>query len=649
MMWLRKNVKRLICGLISVLSVLMVFNSMILYSYAEKAELATLEQDSDITIIVGYDTEIPKIVFISPDDEKYESDEQFDSVQKADKQIYYNIADARRGTWLVEYDKGKNKEITVDVLPWHRGITAKAFSFETEAADDKPLPYVKGKITADYGENRYNFIISAAVVDADGNIQNRIECYEGSAYGSDEYEFSFYPDLLPDGEYVLMAEVYAYDNTETEVRDTITATGKKLVIQGNTDAGESSCISIFCNITDSMADISFDASAQEIYCDEYVLMIYQGDSSNFLSKQQFYESQFTDHVIFEPDGGDITVQVNAKERYGSYISWSKTFKPEMPISLSIETPEITNELNAVVDFDAGENTYQGNIILGENTKRVQFNGKNKFQVSLETMDVNELEIQVTDDNVVYSINQRIAVDTIPPVIDIYGASDNMVCNDDKALFIGKTDAGTVLMCNNEKVELDADGNFSITMALADEVNDFRFEASDEAGNVTVRELHITRATVNKKIQHGKKGWLTLIISIGISALFALIIGGVTIIVRNKNAKKGKTTNTIVTALITLAVTLSASFAGFGGLQLYWHTKKDNELSGVSLIEMLHSLSTSEIVSKMDVSRQYVYSSIISFGIAALIAVILVVSLVVSKAIKKRRKKNGGAPKKDNKS
>ncbi len=358
-----------------------------LNAYAEESKLVSLDQNKDITIIVGYDTEKPKVAFISPSGKRYEKEEDFNQVADDEKSTYYNIASAEKGDWKIEYEKGKNKEITVDVVPWHKPITANSISFKTSFSTGYDLPFIQGKLNTEYEGRYYNYIISAAVKDADGNITNMIEIGNGSRSSENDYEFSIYPDVLPDGEYYLIAEVYAEDETGTEVHYTIEANGT-FIIAGNTIDGDPEALKIMCNITDSFIDVS---------------------------------------------------------------------------------------------FDSGEQIYYGRLIIGNKSKELKLSGSNKIQISLEPIEVNELELQIDSNDVTYSINGRIAVDNIPPVIDIYGASGNMTTKENKVVFVDKTEAAA-LMCSGENITLEEDGSFTVTKEVFDGENDFKFEAVDAAGN-----------------------------------------------------------------------------------------------------------------------------------------------------------------------
>ena len=166
---------------------------------AATGPLVTLERSMDITIIVGYDTEKPAVAFIAPNNKRYEKPEDFDQILEGDKTTYYCISGASSGDWTVEYEKGKNQEITIDVVPWHKNISVDSFSFTTEQKDDKPLPYINGKLNVTYGNGGYNYILSAVILDADGNITNSIKLCDGRGRSGDECDFSTYTDILPDG------------------------------------------------------------------------------------------------------------------------------------------------------------------------------------------------------------------------------------------------------------------------------------------------------------------------------------------------------------------------------------------------------------------------------------------------------------------
>lgn len=607
-----------------------------LNAYAEESKLVSLDQNKDITIIVGYDTEKPKVAFISPSGKRYEKEEDFNQVADDEKSTYYNISSAEKGDWKIEYEKGKNKEITVDVVPWHKPITVNSISFETSFSTGYDLPFIQGKLNAEYEGRYYNYIISAAVKDADGNITNMIEIGNGSGSSGNDDEFSIYPDVLPDGEYYLIAEVYAEDETGTEVHDTIEANGT-FIIAGNTTDGDPGTLKIMCDITDSFIDVSFDASGKDFNCDEYALIVTQEKSEDYLALQNYNDETFTDHILFDPADGNITVQINAKAGKGKYLTWSRTIIPEMPISASIDTPEITNELNAVISFDAGEQIYYGRLIIGNKSKELQLSGSNKIQISLEPMEVNELELQIDSNDVTYSINGRIAVDNIPPVIDIYGASGNMTTRENKVVFVGNTEAAA-LMCNGENITLEEDGSFTVTKEVFDGENDFKFEAVDAAGNNTVRNIHITK-TVNAgmKKEIGNNGLKILILTIAGAVLFAVALGVIAGSVSSRLERKGIKRKPFGVIFVAFMTMLSVLFMGLGIWQVYLHIQKKNEISGENLINLIQSVTTSDIASMIKDERAYLYNSFISFGIVLVCIIVIIIYTVLRSKLKKRKK------------
>lgn len=622
---------------IRVMTAVMVVLAILIGSLTASAAvgpLVTLESSMDITIIVGYDTEKPKVVFVAPGNKRYEKAEDFDEVIDGDNATYYYISSAASGDWTVEYEKGKNKEITIDVLPWHKSISIEKFSVTTQPTADRPLPSIKGSLTVNYANNYYKYIISAVQQDADGNITNRIELCQGSGYGgSEETTFETYPEILMDGQYTVMAEVYAEDNTGVEVRDSMLA-ADTLTISGNTTQGKEECLDIDCNITDGTVDIYFDPAAQECRCDEYALIIVQGDQR--LAEQLYNEESFSDHILFDPADGDITVQVNARDRDTGYISWSKTFKPTLPISLEIETEEITNSQTAVVSFDAGEGQYPGRIMLGEEKMELVWSGKNTAQIALENLEVNDLLIQVEDNNVCYSVTKRISVDTMPPYIDIYGAEGDMVTSEDIIKFTGKTDAEE-LSCNGEKVDCDEKGCFSITGKMDKDEKEFIFEASDSAGNITKRSIRVTRKSyVEAGKKKEKKGVMPLLITMGIAFFMAALTAGLSLLMIKKKEKKGVAVKPVPTVIGSFMVSAAVTLIGVGVWQLIMHLKLAKELTGESFVKLLKNSTMTEVAAKIDDKKNYLTSSIISFSVAAgLIIIMIVISIIKKKAQKKK--------------
>ena len=606
---------------------------------AATGPLVTLEQSMDITIIVGYDTEKPAVVFVAPNNKRYEKPEDFDGITEGDKATYYNISNASSGDWTVEYEKGRNKEITIDVVPWHKNISIESFSFTTSPAEDRPLQNINGKLLASYENGRFNYIVSAVVTGADGAIENCIELYNGSARGGDESEFSVYPEVLPDGEYKLQLEVYGEDSTGVEVHDSVISDAS-FTITGNTSQGEESCLKIYCDITDSTIDIDFDASSQEIRTDEYALIVFRNATGERISEMLYDQGSFSDHVIFDPADGDITIQINARDRDKGYISWSRTFKPEMPMSLEIETPEMTNDQNAVIRFDAGSETYQGRIIVGDTSNELMFTGSNTAQVSLESMETSELIVEIDAGNITYREKKVISVDTLPPYIDIYGAAGDMVTSEDKVRFAGKTNAVS-LTCNDVPVQCEDSGAFSFTADMDEDEKDFCFEASDNAGNVTVRNIHMTKkgvAAEDKTVKKEKKGKWPLIITLIISFLMALFTAVLSSVLLKRAEKKGRKRGTVRTVLCSFTISLICCFTGAGVWQLLMHFNASKKLSGSSLVSLLKDSPISAVAEKIDERQEYLFSSFISFGIAAALLIVLVVCLIVNRKL--RRRKNG---------
>ena len=631
----KSSIYIIICAVI--LPVLIIMCSI--SARGEEAPLVTLESQRDITIIVSYDREKPRVAFISPSGTRYENPEDFNQVVEGDNCTYYNIARAERGDWIIDYEKGANREVTVDVLNWHMPITANSLTFQEVQSEENELQNIEGYINVTYERHSYEYIISAAVKDSSGNIINMIEMYKGSGNPGSDTEFSIYPDMLPDGEYYLVAEVYAEDDSGTEVRDSIEASGV-FTISGNTSEGDADCLDVLCNLTDNYIDINFSVEGKNFSCEEYALIVMQDKLDDYLSLQSYEGDGFADHIIFDPEDGNIVVQVNARLSDGGYMSWTRTITHVMPANVTIETQEISNDLNAVISFDAGDETYYGNLILGDASEQLRLTGSSKIQVGLEAMNVNELEFQVDSNDVTYCITGRVSVDNMPPLLDIYGASDSMTTKEKTVVFVGCTEPGAALNCNGDSISPEADGSFTITLELADGENEFRFESVDDAGNSTVRIIHIIKTDAGKTVSAEKdNGIMTVLTAIGGAVLITALIGLIAGAVISRREKKGMKKNAFGAVLLSFFSILAVLFTGLGVLQLIMHFIRDGEISGDNLINLLQSASTSEIADIIREQRAYLYSSFISFGAALIIIIALIIYAIIRRS--KRKNRNNG--------
>ena len=616
--------------LTSIICIMSFFNTNTEF-FAATAELVTLDDTTDIVITVGYDAEEPKVAFISPNGDRYENDEDFDGVNRAANIIYYYISDARDGSWQIEYEKGSNANLDVKVLPWHKSISVTSLSF-VQAENE-----IECKYTVSY-DDYFDYKLYACVLDTSGNITNKILLDYGGASSTDsEISITAYTDDLPDGEYRLMLEAIAEDDAGAEVQDSFIC-DTPLTVSGHNAEGADKCLSVVYNVADHIVTVNFDGSMDEnLNADDFALIVTQDAATTRLSEQTFEENVFSDRVIIDDTLGNINVQVNASTPDGDkrFTTWKRSFAPNMPVTLSIDTDTKSNSQMAYITFDVGENAYLGRVILNDEVREVQLSGKGQMEVELEDMSTNEIAVQVDINGVSYEVSKRINVDTMPPLLELYGVSSNMTTSEDKIVFAGSTDKNAKLTCNGEKIKLNEDGTFSVTKEISDGENEFIFESTDNAGNGTMRKVVITKneskVVKNNKI---KTSIIRFLIALLGSTLFAIILAAVSKMRRNKS----ENSNIVGTFFITFNSIISLLFIGLGSWQLYTYFKIKDSLTGKKLVNLVENGTTNDILEKIDESKLYKLNSFISYGIAGVFIIVLIVGVCIIKRVRKSKKK-----------
>lgn len=193
------------------------------------------------------------------------------------------------------------------------------------------------------------------------------------------------------------------------------------------------------------------------------------------------------------------------------------------------------------------------------------------------------------------------------------------------------------MCNGDNITLEEDGSFTVTKEVFNGENDFKFEAVDAARNNTVRNIHITKtANTGMKKETGNNGFKILLLILAGSVLFAVVLGIISGSVSSRLERKGIKRKPFGVIFVAFMTMLSVLFMGLGIWQVYLHIQKKNEISGKNLINLIQSVTTSDIASMIKDERAYLYNSFISFGIVLVCVIVIIIYTVLRSKLKKRK-------------
>ena len=87
--------------------------------------------------------------------------------------------------------------------------------------------------------------------------------------------------------------------------------------------------------------------------------------------------------------------------------------------------------------------------------------------------------------------EQVAIDAVPPALDVLEPVDGAVVASAKVTFSGTTEPGSRVAVGEYEATVDAEGRWSLLLIAAEGANTVTFEATDAAGNTTVRTTSVT--------------------------------------------------------------------------------------------------------------------------------------------------------------
>ena len=621
---------------------------------AAESELVTLDWYTDITVIVSYDVSEPRIVLISPSGDRYTSDSQYTLVERARGVVYYHIADAEGGTWRIEYDKGGNTKLDVEVVPWIRPINAVAITVGALEKNSYGELTLNGTLTVEY-DGRYNYDLYAVKLDDAGNITTKLLLDESWSTGGETETFNVSLKNVPDGEYHLYAEAYVQLESGAELQSCVQSNAK-FTVDGNTATGDESCLTLACDLTENSLQIRFDGVDMEDRLTSAAIVVTQENVEDTLETATFSPDEvFEDSVLFDPADGVLTVQISGQGYSGKFYAWSRTVRPVLPLTIRFDTPEQTNAQNAAIFFDAGAEQFSGAIWRGESRQEVLFNGSGTMQVALEPMEVNELAVTVEQDGVSYRISHRVSVDSIPPSIDLYGVTDSMRTEEQSLLLVGQTESGATLLCNGMQVALDERGGFEVEQTLADGENTIRFEATDAAGNRAIRTVTVTKGVVGAAAETTRQsggerhtGGIPYVM-IGSFAGALLLFGALwfcAMLLRKKQKKTGEKRSPVLPLLAVFFGFASLVCAGLAVWQMMTASRLTDALQGDSLVQLIKNQSVSDTAQQIRTRNAAQNRGWLCVIVAGASLLLCLGFAILPPIIRKQRKKRQSKPRKE---
>jgi len=601
---------------IMVLCLSLWINAVPVQAAPKQEEIVTTEEQGDLTVLFTFDAEVVDIVFISPTGQRKAKGDS--DVEYAGDKLWctYRIVDAQAGTWKVEYELGRNSEITFDIVEEEYGLW---IQYLTVSENDGDKISVSFQADYDSEEIYYNYeLYAVSTTDTDAVTQ----IARGKAKSGEETETEVRLSGLSGDNYVLRLEVY-YDGGDAEVFDTM--------ISEDFDYENPNEPQVIENFK-----VKVDSDNLVCHIDWEDFATWNGDSYRVVAKEAeevIYEADWDrgikqDSILFSAGASSLDISLAYID--GSIRSAAKV--KTIPLSekvLTMVTPEVTNSAQVILQYNTEkERIMMVNVNGEEGSYRVDGQGEIAFDL-LEGSNHIYAEIE-TDDLVSYIVDKEIYCDFLPPEIKLYEELDGKTFFTDSAAIIGKVSGGNILRIAGETITLGENGDFTYNAALTLGANLIEIEAEDVNGNIAkmVLTLYQGNDLVGGAIAKiGLSQFLPFLIALLASMLIiiASIVG-----MKKPDKENGKKYRTWPLVVWDVLVAIAEIICIWQFIMRY---RFSNSLKYLELAEK----SASKAAEYLRLERGFAIASIAGI---LLFIVSLVITIVVAKRNKKKKHKMG---------
>lgn len=590
--------------------------------YADQKELVTLEEKTDIIILVGYENTQPTIKIIGPDNTVYEQDEDYTVVSRTQGLDYYCIAEASQGKWFIDCDKKDNETVYVEVNRWYRSVTIESFSYE-ETADNEIS--VQIRVASDSNLN-YDWYVYAVLKNDDGTIVAEKELKKAWGMANQNASTVVSTKELPDGDYYLVSEVVYEYRDGVEVSDRWESE-EQITVRGNKQEETGTFITTL-DLTNYLLTVEWSNLEEK---GSYIAAIIQGNESEPLYYEKYesgdtyceafvdFENQIDPEVVLTPLNYD-----------GSYDKqYKRTVLLDPGVKISVDTESVTAQQMLTISYDAGNREIPLEISVNGKQQKYRMNGSGIISTMLEDMAENKVELRYqTDENCYYCLSTTITVNSMPPFITLYGINDSIVTEDDKVAIAGLVEHASKLSVNGENVEIADDGTFFAEVEIKDSDEKIEFVGISENGVKSVRTIAIIHEK-SEKIFTGsveKETWnlFPLIISFCIAlaiGLFLIILGAV----MQRKMEAGKLVFRMITGFLIIGIIAGIIICTYCFIQF---KSVQDQISGTNLVTVLKDSSYTGLQQRLEERSMWIERCrIIGLFTGLIFALLVILELV----------------------
>ncbi len=561
-------------AILAVFALFMAFpNTMVVHAEEVEADLITLEEVKDITVMFTYEGEQPEITFLSPSGKKYEegvTPQTELAAAHGEGWSSYKIFSAEIGTWRVLCDKKNNEYVDYNIVEEVDGLCIQSFDIVSIEEGKANLSFLV--TMGEDGRSWFEYTITA-IAGEDESAGKVLRT--GSGYTGDTHEVTVDLKLSSYSDYRLLLEVTARQGLE--MFDSRLSESFSYVNANTPAAMEDFYVKI--NTSDHTCEIDWEDF--RLGWDYFVAAFADGDTDNPIYTNE--PDDELDKFAYPADAEKLTVQVYYRKNDVLSEPVTKEIDLINGELLTIVTPEIT----ASTQLELAYKTNKASLLevwINDESGQYNIDGEDSVYFPLAE-GVNTVRAGFSgDNNISYWVSADIFRDSTLPVLTLFENLDGMTFRKGEAVISGAVKNAAKLTINDAEVVIGEDGVFEHTVALASGANQVTIVATSESGIGTSRSMQITRAG-GGVISGSYKDYLPLLIALGVS-LIIILYTLIFVRKKDKDAAKPKKPMTYKRFAVRLGIGIflldAVSAAGYVYFTLFNNSRRYIELVKESL-------------------------------------------------------------------
>ncbi len=626
----------------------------------QTTQIFDIENNTHMMITVEYTNGAPIVKFIAPNGTEYGEEAIAQGLMRMEddgSSLTYWIPNAQSGQWEMVYDKGANPKLNIAWAPYAEIISINQFSFSVNPDRSDRLNVT---LDASYVSNSwYNYVIYAAITDANGNVEGTKELANGRLRAnSAPYDLNVnIGSLSTYDSYKLLAEVSVTTGSFTVSDSKLSENTFSYVNENAPEAIEN----VYIEINADDENLKLDWSDYKVYCQKYMVAVYVDDNSEAYYFNEFDSGVTSTELLIDTNVSKLKIQIGYEKRYSDSVSQLLTKEIDMSMAkaVTIESKDASADSMVKINYDLSmfSDKVKTVISVNDNKQEALLSGNGTMSAKLDMFDNEVYAYWYLDDTTVFIAHKSVYYDNIAPMLVLPEITSTVKTDKSTYILVGYTDSGCVVTVNGVQAETDESGSFKITIDLNEGENAVSVVAKNSLGNSSAQSFSIIRAVagmaqdiIADDTQDDEpdsafiaflKGYYPLVLVLSAGIILIIFVFVCRKLAVKRREKKG-TASAVIWTIGMVFTYLAVVAGGYMGLCIYNYVVSSRVLNSMEFYESANlSISKSyELIQNHEVYEERLIISACVFGGLTLFAVLM---LVLSKVFAKKNGSPSGNP------